>query len=454
MNSKLQQLQALDKGDRVWASMSTWYDAQDIERTEYPLSAQQLDMHLVEGKIVKKLKRSVDVTFEAMQEGTISSLSNDDIIRSSKTYLSPSNFPEGCVIVKSEDDIDYLQGKASSLSDIKEMSLEDQVRFLLERDQCFRKILKKQWEEELLIYKLNSVEAIPPATLVLKLPRIFGTIIEERTDVIKTDALKAEELEKIRESLVIKMSIKTNTCDNLSGFLGFRVELIEKLNKKLQKKSSNGIIEVEIITSLLFAQEILVPAFTITQCFKEMKNQGSAEFVSKRMIGNLKGIKLLGVHASKHPRWANPFLAVEYQDSIAGEIGPYYDNLRIEHGGELPYVINPWELKNEEDFINPVSKVRNELGDEYSYDCSPYKMRYDMEIGRLKAPTSSSLRNFGMKRWAMLSSAEEDVMVDFIQPCEGSAGCRIIMTFRVEVAQFSAANDEETGRMTEFLRDV
>ena len=81
-------------------------------------------------------------------------------------------------------------------------------------------------------------------------------------------------------------------------------------------------------------------------------------------------------------------------------------------------------------------------------------MRYDMEIGRLKAPTSSSLRNFGMKRWAMLSSAEEDVMVDFIQPCEGSAGCRIIMTFRVEVAQFSAANDEETGRMTEFLRDV
>jgi hypothetical protein len=33
-----------------------------------------------------------------------------------------------------------------------------------------------------------------------------------------------------------------------------------------------------------------------------------------------------------------------------------------------------------------------------------------------------------MKRWAMLSSADEDVMVDFIQPCEGSAGCRVILT--------------------------
>ena len=71
---------------------------------------------------------------------------------------------------------------------------------------------------------------------------------------------------------------------------------------------------------------------------------GNAVFVCSRPVGNIKGLKLLGIKASKHPRWANPYFSVEYQDDLAGELGPAYDELRREHGGELPYVMNPFSL--------------------------------------------------------------------------------------------------------------
>ena len=65
----------------------------------------------------------------------------------------------------------------------------------------------------------------------------------------------------MRESLVIKMSIRTSTCDNLAGLLaiGFRIEVINKLTKKLKNKSTNGVIEIEIITSLMLAKEKRFP---------------------------------------------------------------------------------------------------------------------------------------------------------------------------------------------------
>ena len=63
----------------------------------------------------------------------------------------------------------------------------------------------------------------------------------------------------MRESLVIKMSIRTSTCDNLAGLLGFRIEVINKLTKKLKNKSTNGVIEIEIITTLMLAKEIRFP---------------------------------------------------------------------------------------------------------------------------------------------------------------------------------------------------
>ena len=72
--------------------------------------------------------------------------------------------------------------------------------------------------------------------------------------------------------------------------------------------------------------------------------------MNSRFLGNLKGLELLVVNASKHPRWANPFTAVEYHNSTAGEIGPYYDSLQRQHGGELPYVFNPEELECEDEF--------------------------------------------------------------------------------------------------------
>ena len=78
---KKRQYDALQKGDNIWASMATWYKDDELNRTEYPLSPEQLEMHQVQGTILKKLKYSVDSSFPAMQKGKISSLNEDDIIK-------------------------------------------------------------------------------------------------------------------------------------------------------------------------------------------------------------------------------------------------------------------------------------------------------------------------------------------------------------------------------------
>ena len=103
---KQQQILSLEKEDKIWASMSNSFNSDDIDFTEFSLSSQHLDSHVVEGAVVKKRKRSVDATCEAMQQNK-TSLSHYDILKSSKTYLSKSDFPEGTVFVKSEADIDY-----------------------------------------------------------------------------------------------------------------------------------------------------------------------------------------------------------------------------------------------------------------------------------------------------------------------------------------------------------
>ena len=68
--------------------------------------------HLVEGTVLKKLKQSIDVTFPAMQAQKVISLSHNDVLKSSKTFLNPIDFPVGSIAIKTIDDIDYLQGKA------------------------------------------------------------------------------------------------------------------------------------------------------------------------------------------------------------------------------------------------------------------------------------------------------------------------------------------------------
>jgi len=146
-----------------------------------------------------------------------------------------------------------------------------------------------------------------------------------------------------------------------------------------------GILKWKFLPHLYLQRMCLwnVPIFKLklTQCFEEVQSStlGTANFLANRFVGNLHGLKLMGIKACKHPKWAHPFIFMEYIDSLAGEIGPHYDALRSEHGGELPYVLNPWELLTREEFVSPNSKVRNEFGESYCYDCSPYKIRHDMQ---------------------------------------------------------------------------
>ena len=70
-------------------------------------------------------------------------------------------------------------------------------------------------------------------------------------------------------------------------------------------------------------------------------------------------------------------------------------------------------------------KVKFELGEDYNFDCSPYKVRHDMHLGHVQADKMSDLYNFGVKKWWIASTGEQDVLVDIIKPPEDLQTCTV-----------------------------
>ena len=217
-------------------------------------------------------------------------------------------------------------------------------------------------------------------------------------------------------------------------------------------------MEARIDLPAVFVDHILLPSLKLTTEFRPVNDlsslsAGNYSQLVCRMVGNVKGLKKLGIHASKHPKWKNPFVTVEYISEEDAEIAPYFDEMRARYGGVLPYVVNPHNVTRAEIFdVN--SKVRTKLGDEYSFDCSPHKVVHDIHIGRLKASKGNDRRNFGMKRWSMISHEDEGVVIDFVKPVEGSAIYRVLIMGTVTTTKFTGTRDVETGELGEALRDL
>ena len=149
----------------------------------------------------------------------------------------------------------------------------------------------------------------------------------------------------------------------------------------------------------------------------------------------------------------NPYVFMHYMTEEEASIAPYYDEVRNKYGGVLPFVVDPHQLTKSECF-DPHGKVRAELGDTYCYDCSAYKIVHDIHMGRLDAPAGSELQNFGLKRWVMVSTEKDKLVIDVVKKCDGSATATLLICGDVLATSFSHAYDLETGEVKETLRDV
>ena len=148
---------------------------------------------------------------------------------------------------------------------------------------------------------------------------------------------------------------------------------------------------------------------------------------------------------------------MEYITEEEADIAPYiyFDGFRnkLKYKRLLPFVIDPSNLDAAHMFPVP-AKVRTELGDNYCYNCSPYKIIYDLHMGRMQAAQGDERRNFGVKRWKMMSPENEQVAIDFVRHVEGSSTCRLIIAANVLTATFTSNEDVETGLLGEALRDL
>ena len=98
------------------------------------------------------------------------------------------------------------------------------------------------------------------------------------------------------------------TSNNLEMFVGVRVDMIESLATALIAKKRGGDMEARIDLPAVFVDHILLPSLKLTTEFRPVNDlsslsAGNYSQLVCRMVGNVKGLKKLGIHASKHPMW-------------------------------------------------------------------------------------------------------------------------------------------------------
>jgi hypothetical protein len=402
---------SLSVGSKIWAALSSWYIGENKDLTEYPIDGTQMDLHFVEGQVQKKYKRHLDAAFDIGGPSKRVTLTNDSLEKNSNIYvLSKEELPENAISICSDNDIDFLAGKAPKVPDGlgDNDSAFETISIYQEREREYKKKMKNLWEE-LLAFKLNHVNFVPVEILSMKLPSIFGTPCQEREDLKKTfSLLQRDALEEIREAINLKMSVVTTTSNNLEAFLGWRVDIIDRMSKRISQRKGEGKFEFEIMLDIPvnLLRHIIIPSLKLTGSFVEEPMKGASvgdtEYLLYRFIGSIEGLKKLGVLASKHSKWRNPYVHVQYITEEESLFGSYYDSLRQKHGGDLPFVVNPNDLTKEEVF-DPNSKVRSELGDSYCYHVPAHKIVHGIHLGRLRAAKNDPCRNFGIQHFFMVS---------------------------------------------------
>ena len=452
---KSQKIERIAEGSKIWAGLDTFYEGPDLSLTDYPMTPDQFALNLVEGHCVKKLKRSLEVQFPADICKNRVVFSHKDLCENRNTFVDEADLPKNGAVIKSGEDIDYIVGLAPVVNESSELE-EMKATFLL-REQQYKIELKKLWSENLAC-RLNEVEFVPVSILARNLPHFMGTPVESRTDVSFLTSSEKNFLESIREDLNLRFSVKTSLWDNLEMFDGVRVDLVESLANGLAGKKKDGTLDVSIDIPFIFATKILLPSLQLTGFFRLVNNVeqfqiGSSGKLLHRVVGKIHGLKLLGVLPSKHPKWKNPYVSVEFMTEEEADISPVLDSIRNKYDGQLPFVVNP-QLLDASALAPALGRIRTELGDNYRYDCSPFKILHDISIGRMKAEIGDDRRNFCVRRWKFLSPENDQLVLDFVKPVEGSSTCRLHIVGSVLTAKFTSNEDVETGLVGEALRDL
>ena len=169
--TKSQKIETMNVGSKVWAGLDTFYQGPDLSLTEYPLSSEQLALNLVEGKCVKKMKRSFEIEFPSKICKKKVVLNHKDLLDNQNTFVDEGDLPKKSIIVKSGDDMDYLVGLAPPLKENGEDDFKEIVQL---REEQYKLRLDSLWAANL-AFKLNEVEFVPVAILARNLPHLFGT---------------------------------------------------------------------------------------------------------------------------------------------------------------------------------------------------------------------------------------------------------------------------------------
>ena len=445
---KTEKVKNLQVGANIWAGLDTFLSG-SLHFSDYPMNPEQLALNMIEGKVEKKLKRSFDVIFPSISNKRIS-MSHSDIVQNPNTFVDKDDLPEKSVIVRYEHvDIDPLVTLAPKILS-SESSDAERISVLERRDKEYRRLLNQN-HSEMLAFKLNEVQVVDLSAA--NLPQVFSISIMSRTDLKKMSWNEKIQLENLRDDLNVRLSVSTSTWNNIEMFKSFQVDLIEQLSKVIGKRKKS--YEAQINVAANFVQQFFIPSLRLTGLFVEKPSKavysGTGGQVLHHFVGNVEGLKMLGIVSSNHPKWANPYVKVEYFSEEEASLAPYYDKLRSKHSGVLPFHIDPFSL-SADDFLVHNEKVKLELGENYNFNCSAYKVRHDIHVGRLKAKTDSELRNFGVKKWVLV--CEDEVGIQIVRPLEGSQTCHIYVFGATDSASFTGAIDLETGLVGEALKDV
>ena len=128
------------------------------------------------------------------------------------------------------------------------------------------------------------------------------------------------------------MSVVTTTSNNLEAFLGWRVDIIDKMNKRISQRKGEGKSDFEIFLDIpvYLLRHVISPSLKLTGSFVEEQMKcaavGENNYLLHRFTGSIEGLKKLGVMASKHPKWRNPYIHVEYLSEEESLFGSYYDS--------------------------------------------------------------------------------------------------------------------------------
>lgn len=189
--------------------------------------------------------------------------------------------------------------------------------------------------------------------------------------------------------------------------------------------------------------------------FPKEKNSGTGKCVRKHLFfGSLDGLKKMGIDTSTHPRWKNPFMQVKFFDAQTGSVGEYYDAIRRENGGVMPYPLNPYEIltkgsKSPKDIQKDFEK---ELGSDYDFKKSKFEILHDVVVGRVTAG-NTTLHNFGVKALKTYRPGKDQVLFEVLQKSEFSMTGTVIFTLRAQTEVFGAMRDQETGLQVQGLKD-